>query len=211
MTVTFERMAAETDERSIQDEALVAKILAGEPDLFREIIARHERLVTGIVARRARPAMVREIAHDVFVRAYRSLPTYRGERPLSHWLARIAVRECYDRWRCEFRNREDLAPRTSPDELAWLERAAAVTAVQNSEMEENRRIALDLFHRALEQLSPEDRAVLVLIHVEERPVAEAAELLGWSSVNVKVRAHRARHRLRAAIEALEQQSGGTER
>jgi RNA polymerase sigma-70 factor (ECF subfamily) len=49
---------------------------------------------------------------------------------------------------------------------------------------------------ALKQLSPENRAVLTLVHLEGYSVREAAQLLGWTLVNVKVRAHRARRALR---------------
>jgi RNA polymerase sigma-70 factor (ECF subfamily) len=52
---------------------------------------------------------------------------------------------------------------------------------------------------ALRQLSAEDRAVLTLVHLEGHSVREAAKLLGWSAINVKVRAHRARQALRTLL------------
>jgi len=61
----------------------------------------------------------------------------------------------------------------------------------------------------MEKLSAEDRAVLELVYLEERPVKEAAELLGWSSVNVKVRAYRSRKKLRAILDGLTAEKGGT--
>jgi len=48
-------------------------------------------------------------------------------------------------------------------------------------------------------LSPENRAVLTLVHLDGHSVREAASLLGWSVVNVKVRAHRARQALRKIL------------
>jgi RNA polymerase sigma-70 factor (ECF subfamily) len=48
----------------------------------------------------------------------------------------------------------------------------------------------------LGQLSPENRLVLTLVYLEGHSVREAARLLGWSAVNVKVRAYRARQALR---------------
>lgn len=59
-----------------------------------------------------------------------------------------------------------------------------------------RRETADLLHWALAQLSPENRMVLTLVYLEGYTVRDAAALLGWSTVNVKVRAHRARRQLR---------------
>ncbi len=186
----------------------VRKILAGERDRYAALVTKHSPSVAAIVARRVPRADVEEVVHEVFVRAYHSLGGFRGEQPLSHWLSRIAVRECYDRWRRERRRVEDIAPRATPDEQQWLEHAATPQAIARELEEEDRRLAIDLFHRALALLTPEDRAVLVLVSVEERSVAEAAKLLGWSSVNVKVRAHRARKRLVKAVERLSRPDGG---
>ena len=48
-------------------------------------------------------------------------------------------------------------------------------------------------------LSPENRAVLTLVYLDGYSVREAAQMLGWSQINVKVRAHRARQALRALL------------
>ncbi|MFH1970486.1 MAG: sigma-70 region 4 domain-containing protein [Verrucomicrobiota bacterium] len=55
---------------------------------------------------------------------------------------------------------------------------------------------------ALERLSAEDRTLMTLLHLEERPVREVARLLAWSPINVKVRAYRARQRMRRIIGKL---------
>jgi RNA polymerase sigma-70 factor, ECF subfamily len=64
------------------------------------------------------------------------------------------------------------------------------------------RDATNLLQRALAQLSPENRMVVDLVHLEGHSVREAAELLGWTVVNVKVRAHRARQQLRKILDTL---------
>jgi RNA polymerase sigma-70 factor (ECF subfamily) len=63
-----------------------------------------------------------------------------------------------------------------------------------------------LLARAIAKLSPEDRMVIVLLYFEDRPVSEAAELLGWSRVSVKVRSYRARRKLERIVRKL----GGAE-
>jgi RNA polymerase sigma-70 factor (ECF subfamily) len=72
------------------------------------------------------------------------------------------------------------------------------------ESAESRMMARDLMMRALALLSPADRAVIELVHLEERPVKEAADMLGWSTANVKVRAHRSRKKLRKILEKMEE-------
>ena len=62
-----------------------------------------------------------------------------------------------------------------------------------------REEAAEVLEWALGKLSPENRAVLTLVHLDGYSVREAAQLLGWSLVNVKVRAHRARQALRALL------------
>ena len=74
------------------DEEIIPRILAGEIDLFEELITRYKQHVSRIVAGHVRRDMVEEVAHDAFVRAYVSLSTYSFRVPFEHWLARIALR-----------------------------------------------------------------------------------------------------------------------
>src|SRR5207245_3494061 len=66
------------------DEEIIRRVLAGEVDLFVELITRYQQHVGRIVAGHVRRDMVEEVSHDVFVRAYTSLPTYSRRTPFSH-------------------------------------------------------------------------------------------------------------------------------
>jgi RNA polymerase sigma-70 factor (ECF subfamily) len=70
----------------------------------------------------------------------------------------------------------------------------AVTAPEQDVSEQQDEAAM--LHALLEQLPPRDRLVLTLLHIEERSVAETAQMVGWSQVMVKVQAFRARKKLR---------------
>ncbi len=83
--------------------------------------------------------------------------------------------------------------------MAFAEEAAALATGEAAEETASRREAEDLLRWALDKLSATDRMVVTLTHLEERPVAEAAELLGMSVPNVKVRAFRARKKLREIL------------
>ena len=86
----------------------------------------------------------------------------------------------------------------------WLENTSAGRSGSSFEGAESRMMARDVMMRALERLSPSDRALIELVHLEERPVKEAADMLGWSVANVKVRAHRSRKKLRKILEKMEE-------
>ena len=168
------------------------------------MIDRHREHVFRIVGRRVPREDVDEVSHDVFVRTWSSLASYRGESPFQWWLSKIAVRTCHDYWRERYRSKE--SPMSSLDEehADWLENTKAGEPETSFDRTESRMMARDVVMRALAYLSPADRAVIELVHLEERPVREAADLLGWSVANVKVRAHRSRKKLKKILDKLEE-------
>ena len=189
----------------LSDEEIIRRVVAGEVDLFAELLMRYQEHVGRIVAGHVPREMVEEVAHDVFVRAYLSLPTYSFRTPVSHWLSTIAVRSCYDVWRNISARRE--VPLGGPSEGAeeqqqWTEHVLAAESKDRFDAMVRQQDATNLLQRALAQLSPENRMVVTLVHLEGHSVREAAELLGWSVVNVKVRAHRARQQLRKILDTL---------
>lgn len=180
------------------DLEIVRRVLSGETDEFGELIARYHQHVARIVNRHVPPDRVAEVAHDVFVRAYGSLSGFAGESPFDHWLSRIAVRTCYDFWRARRRDEWPVSALTA-DHQAWVERVLTAASEEQFHEHTRQREATELVQWALGRLSAENRLVLTLVHLEGCSVREAAELLGWSVVNVKVRAHRARQKLRTLL------------
>jgi len=196
--------ARTTKTRSVMAEALVdmedagilKRIRAGDVDAYAGLMTKYQGRVSGIVSGHAPRDQVSELTHEVFVRAYRSLDGYRGESPFGHWLAKVAVRTCHDYWRSEYRRRERPESELSDECRAYVEEVSALETSEAAEESASRREAGALLAWALDRLSPTDRMVVTLTHLEERPVAEAAEMLGISVPNVKVRAFRARKKLR---------------
>ena len=180
------------------DAESIDRVLQGDIDRFADLIARHRHHVLKIVQGHVPSDRVEEVAHDVFVHAYRSLPQYSGQVPFEHWLSRLAVRTCYDFWRMSRRADVPVSALTE-DQAGWLDRALAAESDEQFREEADRRESLEVLEWALAQLSPEHRLVLTLVSLEGRPLREAADLLGWSVVNVKVRCYRARKALRAAF------------
>ena len=126
----------------------------------------------------------------------RSLPRFSRQAPFEHWLSRVAVRTCYDFWRARRRcgdSHEYVDGGSGRLAGSGARRRIGCAVSRSKSTGENRWRCLDW---ALAQLSPENRLVLTLVHLEGRSAREAADLLGWSLVNVKVRCHRARQKLR---------------
>ena len=186
------------------DQDLVHRVLQGETDRFAELIDRYRGHVARIVSGHVPYDQVEEVAQDVFVRAYAGLASYSRRTPFEHWLSGIAVRTCYDFWRAQ-RRREQPVSTLSSEHQAWIERALVSESDEQFHEQAGRREARDVLNWALSRLSAEDRMVLTLVYLEGRSVREAARLLGWSVVNVKVRAHRAKRALRS-IFAEEEES-----
>jgi len=128
----------------------------------------------------------------VFVEAFFSLKTYRGDAPLLHWLRRIATRTGYRFWREKAREPQEIP---LPD-FEIMEQIEA--------QEEEERIdpaeAAALLHTLLARLPASDRLVLTLLYFERCGTQEIAEQMGWSRAKVKTQALRARRKMKEIAE-----------
>jgi len=169
------------------DEALIRATLAGDEDAFAELVRRHKGRVFGTCSRFARDAhQLDDLCQEVFVRVWRKLGSFRGDAPFAHWLARLTTTACYDFLRRERRHREQISLDEFPLEMRDSSIEAAIAAGR----------ARELLEWAMRRLSAEERLVLTLLEIEEQPVRDIAAETGWSESNVKVRAFRARARLK---------------
>lgn len=183
------------------DRALACRIAGGDGEAFDELFQRHRGQVTRIAARFFRgPEVLEEITQEVFVKAYFAMSSYRGETPLAHWLSRIAVNACYDQLRRKRQRPEVRISELAEDTGEFFDRLLAPEGREGGEFwrrEESRLTA----EKLLSWLSPAERLVLTLMELDGLSVAEVAEVTGWSRTNVKVRAFRARGRLRRILSA----------
>ena len=114
------------------------------------------------------------------------------------WLTRIATNTCLNLIRGSKRRPELTLSDLSDDESGWLDQQMAAT----TSSVENDLVAADLADRLLGTLSPEDQHALLMIDGENASIKEVAEATGWSESKVKVRAFRARKKIREAMEKL---------
>ena len=188
-------MEKQSNTLKLDDEEVVARVLEGNVNAFETLLHRHSDLVSRIVKRHVPLQDAEEVAQDVFVRVYESLPSFKGKSIFRRWLSSIAVRTCYDYWRKAYRCREVVMTQLTEKHQEWLEEAVSGESEETRREADARKEAQDLLNWALAKMSPEDRMVLELIHLEGLSVKEVAELLGWSLANIKVRSFRARKKM----------------
>ena len=193
---------------SDKDSEVIARVLGGEVNAFEVLIDRYKGRVFSIVTNHVPSADIGEVAHDVFVDAFRSLKSYAGRKPFEHWVSSIAVRRCCDYWRKHHRRHDALVSSLGSEGSEWIERVMGENARAEYRQREETEAAREMLAYVLAKLSPKDRMALTLVHLEGRSVSETAELLGWSIVNVKVRAYRARQVLKKMIEDIARERGG---
>lgn len=195
--------ALNSDEPAASDQAIIERIRHGDVNAFADLLTRYRAWVFAIVLKHVPPNRAEELAHDIFVEAYKALPTYRGAAEFRHWLAGIAVRQCFTFWRRAKRQPVCcVLNELSNETQTWLERAGQTESQEIFDRQTSRQAARELLAYALERLSAEDRTLVTLLHLEERPVQEIARLMAWSPINVKVRAYRARRQMRRIIAKL---------
>jgi RNA polymerase sigma-70 factor (ECF subfamily) len=165
------------------DADLVRRARSGEADAFATLVRLH---AAGAI--RAANAVLRDgaaaedAAQEAFWKAWRALPAYEERERFGAWIARIAVRCAIDMVR---RRRPELP----------LEAASEAS----SERLESRIADREALRRALAQLSARDRAIVRLRDSEGMTVAEVAQLVGISEASVRVRAFRAKRKLRRIL------------
>lgn len=184
------------------DAEIVSQVLEGSVNAFESLLIRHKDLVLKIVKKHVPYDAVEETTQEVFVRIYESLQTYKGKSEFRHWVSSISVRTCYDYWRKAYRSREVPMSSLTEKHQRWLEQVISEESGHALEEKGSQEEARELLDWALGKLSAEDRTVLELVYLEGLSSKEAAEALGWSVANVKVRTFRSRRKLKKLLEGL---------
>ncbi len=185
------------------DERLVEEARQGSAEAFSELVRRHQRKVHRICHAMTRNASdADDLAQEVFLAAYRSLPSFNRKARFSTWLYRISVnttlsflkKRAREKDRTEFR--EDMAD------------ADRVSAAADSPEETSVRRELEVrMEEALGTLPPPFRTAFLLVAGRGMSHAEAAEVLGCSENTVSWRLHKARKLVRARLEPYLGRSG----
>lgn len=176
-----------------EDAETVSKVLNGDLDAFEILVERYKKLVFSVVGRRIPAADVPDTAHEVFLRAYRALRSLSDPSLFKGWLMTLAARTCCDYWRKNKSHMELSLEGSERDD--WPEE-------ENGTEEEK-----ELLDYVLEKLTAEEKTLIEMVYFEEKSLKESAAVFGWGLAKTKVKAMRARHKMRKIIKDLENGSG----
>ena len=190
VTVKVTEVVAPNDARDLR------AARAGDPAAFEAIVATRIagafRLAAAILGRDADPA---DAVQNALVAAWRELPKLRELDRFDAWFHRILVNECRMQVRRTSRSREVFAGDAVNSSWDQLDDLAQATTLDRIEV-------LDLLEGAFQALDPDDRAMVVMHHLQDRPLAEIAEAMHMPVGTVKWRLHEARQTLQRALEAV---------
>ncbi len=155
----------------------------------------YQRILAYILSMVRDPMLAEDLTQETFLRAYRRLDSLREPGAQTAWLYRIATHVSLDRLR-QVARRAPLEDDTELDQVDVPERdsPSLQQTVEQGEMSE-------CVQRYLTRLPDPYRAVILLHDMEELTASEIAQLLGQSLPTVKIRLHRARQKLRSALQA----------
>lgn len=177
-----------------QDESdgyLVQQCVRGDSDCFRQLYRRHQQRVRAILYQLCDPSSLDDLVQEVFLRAWKGLPKFRGTAKFSTWLYRIAWNVASDQRQAAVQGRTQ------------LQTLSEKTAIQQDAPDLMDLHYQDLVQRGLASLSFEHRTILVLHDLEEVPQKEVAQILEIPLGTVKSRLFHAR----AAMRQFLQQQG----
>ena len=135
----------------------------------------------------------------IFIKVFRNLASFSGQVPLEHWVSRIAVNSCLNQIAAEKVRPEIRYADLSEDEAAIIDQLASSSEDLNPDQQ---FAARELVEHLLDTLKPAERLVIDLLYLQGRSVDEVRQLTGWSAPLVKVRAFRARQKMKQYFEKL---------
>jgi RNA polymerase sigma-70 factor (ECF subfamily) len=177
--------------------ALVASALQHDDEAARELVRRLYPLVAKMVrAYRPRRTSEEDLSQMIFIKVFQKLPQFSGKVPLEHWVSRIAINTCLNQIQSEKVRPEIRQADLSEEEAAVIANLATVA----EELAPDKRFASrQLVEHLLDALKPVERLVIDLLYLQGRTVAEIRKITGWSAPLVKVRAFRARQKMKQQL------------
>ena len=174
--------------------ALVEPALRNDDEAARELVRRLYPLVAKLVrAHRPRRTAEEDLCQMIFIKVFQKLSQFSGKVPLEHWVSRIAVNTCLNQIEAEKVRPELRYADLSEEEQAVVENLA--TSARELAPDE-RLSSRQLVEHLLGLLKPVERLAIDLLYLQGRSVEEIRKITGWSVALIKVRAFRARQKMK---------------
>jgi RNA polymerase sigma-70 factor (ECF subfamily) len=185
--------------------ACVVRVRQGDEEAARALLNHLYPLVITIVrGHLPRRTGEEDLAQMIFVKVFAKLEQFSGTVPLAHWVSRIAVNTCLNALQAE-----KIRPETRWADLSEEEEHVLQSLASTSEeLEPGQSLAArELVNKLLEHLNPNDRLLIQLLHMQGQSVEEIRQITGWNPSLIKVRAFRARRKLRKHLAKLMKEKG----
>ncbi len=186
----------------LSDPELVERGRSGDRRALQILVERYQRRVLGVVVGMVRnPEDAREIVQEAFVRAFRGLERFKGDSSFYTWLYRIAVNLAIDAQRKDGKRTHVEFDESQPPADAPLAMGGRTKGADPYEAVRNRELGEKIF-RAIDGLTPDHRAVILLREIEGLTYEEISQTLGCSMGTVMSRLHYARKKLQDKLQEL---------
>jgi RNA polymerase sigma-70 factor (ECF subfamily) len=178
----------------LTDTEIIKKVLQGEQAQFAHLVQRYQQYVFTLTLRFTdNREDAEEISQDVFVKAYRSLADFRGDAKFSTWLFTIVRTSCIT-----FLRKKKLDTTSIDNERTLIQLENRDSGFSANTVEQKSRHAV--VNSAIRLLSPDDAQLITLFYKGEQSLEEIGRIMGYDPNTIKVKLHRARHRLKDKLE-----------
>jgi RNA polymerase sigma-70 factor (ECF subfamily) len=181
--------ASDTDDR-----VLIRRILAGEQNLFAELVDRYQSMVFTVAMRYCgNREDAEELAQSAFVKAYQQLAAYRGDAKFTTWLYTIVSSLCLS-----FLRKRRLDTHSLDDDRVFSMADRLDGGLSANQLESKSKVKM--VQQAIARLGTADAQVLTLFYQGEQTLDEIGQIMGIDPNTAKVKLHRARGRLKTLLE-----------
>ena len=178
-----------------QDEhELLTQIISGQTKNYAVLVKRYERLVFTLALRMLKNREeAEEISQDVFVKAFKSLATFKGNAKFSSWLYRITYNACLD----------TLSRKRKQPSLGDIEKIADIKTPRTETIIDSMEKAVQqqLLKDCIARLNAEEAFLITIYYYEEQSISEIAQITDLTESNVKIKLYRSRKKLAKLLNA----------
>jgi RNA polymerase sigma-70 factor (ECF subfamily) len=179
---------------------LVAAALRHDDDAARELVRLLYPLVAKLVrAHRPTRSAEEDLCQMIFIKVMQKLSQFSGKAPLEHWVSRIAINTCINQIQAEKARPELREADLSEEQVAVIQNLAATS---DELAPDQSFVSRQLVEHLMKALKPAERLVIDLLYLQQRSVAEIQKITGWSTALVKVRAFRARQKMKKQMASI---------
>jgi len=184
------------------DQQLVERAQRGDKHAYELLVVKYQRRLARLISRFVRDAAeVEDVTQEAFIKAYRALPTFRGESAFYTWLYRIGINTAKN-YLLALKRRAPTSTQFNVDEAEGFEEADLLQEVSTPENELMSKQVVEVVNSSLQQLPDDLRTALTLREIEGLSYEEIADVMDCPIGTVRSRIFRAREAIAENLRPL---------